>query len=397
MSKLGVVIIGLNGAVASTMIAGVHLMLQGHAPRHGMLTEANDQGPGLTERLDLVPLEGLVFGGWDLDDGDLYQAALRHNVLHPASLGQVRDALEAITPWPAVFEKRWAQALDATHLVPTSAHRAQIAAITQHIEGFKAAHGLDRVVLLNLASTERYQAELPVHASLAAFEAGLDADDAAISPTMRYLYAANALGIPHANFTPSLSNIPALAEQAEACGVPFAGMDGKTGQTLVKTAIGGMFRVRRLFVEGWYSTNILGNNDGRVLDEPGSNETKVRSKSSVLDSVVGHVVPNHQIHIHYYKPRGDAKEAWDNIDMIGFAGAPMQMKINFLCQDSILAAPVALDLVRLLDVGQRRGERGIARHLSLFFKSPHHADGEAPVHDLYAQEQLLMDWVNAQA
>jgi myo-inositol-1-phosphate synthase len=174
-------------------------------------------------------------------------------------------------------------------------------------------------------------------------------------------------------------------------------MDGKTGQTLLKTALAPMLRARRLFIEGWYSTNILGNSDGQVLEAPSSNKTKVASKASVLDSIVGYKVENHQVHIHYYRPRGDSKEAWDNIDIVGFAGIPMQIKIDFLCQDSALAAPLVIDLVRLLDVAKRHGERGIQRQLSMFFKSPYHAPGEAPVHDLFKQEKLLLDWARAHA
>lgn len=397
MSPLGVVFIGLSGAVATTVIAGVHLMLKGLAPRNGMLTEANDIGPGLSDRLEFAALEGMVFGGWDLADTDLHTAALRHGVLPAHTLAAVAPELAALRPWPAVFDPAVTANLSGDHVVPSSGHRAQVAAIETDLANFRAAHGLSQLVLVNLASTETWRARDPAHASLAAFEAALDADDAAITPLMRYLYAANRQGVAHANFTPTLANVPALREQAETCRVPYAGMDGKTGQTLVKTALGAMFRVRRLFVDGWYSVNFLGNNDGKVLDAPGSNQTKVASKSSVLDSVVGHAVPHHQVHIHYYQPRGDAKEAWDNIDFTGFAGVPMQMKINFLCQDSILAAPLVIDLVRLLAVAQAAGEVGIQRGLSLFFKSPYHLDGEAPVHDLFAQERLLTDWVEAVA
>jgi myo-inositol-1-phosphate synthase len=245
---------------------------------------------------------------------------------------------------------------------------------------------------VNLASTETHLEESAVHASLAAFEAGLDKSDPAISPAMRYFYAAAEQGIPYCNFTPSCTNVPALAELAARTQTPYAGMDGKTGQTLLKTVLAAMMRVRRLKIEGWYSTNVLGNNDGLILDAPGSNKTKVLSKSSVLDSIVGYHVENHQVHIHYYKPRGDSKEAWDNIDIVGFAGLPMQMKVDFLCQDSGLAAPLVVDLVRLLDAAKQAGESGIQRQLSMFFKSPFHAPGEVPVHDLFKQEKLLLDW-----
>jgi len=246
--------------------------------------------------------------------------------------------------------------------------------------------------MVNLASTEPYLAEAPAHKTLAAFEAAIKSNDKVITPAMRYFYAANELGVPYVNFTPSLTNVPALAEHAEKMKNPYAGMDGKTGQTLVKTAIAAMFRVRRLHIDGWYSTNILGNNDGFVLADPEANKTKVLSKQSVLDSIVGYPVENHQVHIHYYKPRGDSKEAWDNIDLVGFAGVPMQMKINFLCQDSALAAPIVLDLVRLIDIAKQNGEKGIQRQLSLFFKSPYAAPGETPAHDLFKQEKLLLDW-----
>jgi myo-inositol-1-phosphate synthase len=271
-------------------------------------------------------------------------------------------------------------------------YRAQIEQLTRDVQEFKRKHELDRLVMVNLASTESYLEIAPVHATIEAFEAGLDRDDPAISPAMRYFYVANKLGIPHCNFTPSLTNIPALAEQAARTRTPYGGGDGKTGQTLLKTALASVMRARRWHIEGWYSTNILGNNDGLVLHAPGSNKTKVLSKASVLDSIVGYHVENHAVHIHYYKPRGDAKEAWDNIDIVGFGGVPMQIKVNFLCQDSVLAAPLVLDLVRLLDVAKRAGESGIQRQLSLFFKSPHHAPGETPVHDLFKQEQLLLKW-----
>jgi myo-inositol-1-phosphate synthase len=246
--------------------------------------------------------------------------------------------------------------------------------------------------MVNLASTETYLEVSAEHKTVAAFEKALDESSAVISPAMRYFYTAAKLGIPYCNFAPSLTNIPALAEIAVKHQAPYAGMDGKTGQTLMKTALAAMFRVRELKIDGWYSTNFLGNNDGLILDSPGSNKTKVMSKQSVLDSIVGYHVDNHQVHIHYYKPRGDQKEAWDNIDIVGFGGIPMQIKVNFLCSDSGLAAPLVVDLVRLLDVAKRTGEAGIQRQLSMFFKSPYHGEGETPVHDLFKQEQLLLNW-----
>jgi len=228
---------------------------------------------------------------------------------------------------------------------------------------------------------------------VAAFEAGLQRNDERISPAMKYLYLACKLGAPHVNFTPSLTKVPALESLAETSGIPIAGEDGKTGQTLLKTALAPAFAVRQLHVQGWFSTNILGNNDGRVLDDPESNKTKVASKLSVLDEILGYEVTDHQVHINYYRPRGDEKEAWDNIDVLGFLGERMQIKINFLCKDSILAAPLVIDLVRLMDVAQRSGERGIQAQFSLFFKAPYHREGERAVNDLFKQNALLHEWV----
>jgi myo-inositol-1-phosphate synthase len=399
MNRIGVAIVGVNGAVASTVIAGVELMKRGLVPRIGMVTEKTDAriAESITELLEFAPLDSLVFAGWDLQFANVYEGALHHKVLAPHVLDQVRSELERIQPWPAVFSSSYVEKLVGKNVLPVSGYREEIAILERNLEAFKKANNLDRMVMVNLASTERFLEVQPAHQSLRAFEAGLDANDPAISPAMRYFYVANKLRVPYCNFTPSLTNVPALASQAEEFGNPFAGMDGKTGQTLLKTAMASMFRARRLLIEGWYSTNFLGNGDGMVLDGPGSNKTKVLSKAAVLDSIVGYHVENHQVHIHYYKPRGDSKEAWDNIDIVGFAGVPMQIKVNFLCQDSALAAPLVIDLVRLLDVAKRVGERGIQRQLSFFFKSTYVAPGETPVHDLFKQEKLLIDWARAHA
>jgi myo-inositol-1-phosphate synthase len=399
MNRIGVAIVGINGAVSSTLVAGVELMKRGLVPRIGMVTERSDAriAESLTELLDFAPLESLVFGGWDLQFANCYEGALHHRVLPPHVLEAVRPDLESVRPWPAIFKSDYVENLAGTNVTRARTHMEQISQIERDLERFRTDHSLDRIVMVNLASTERFLEAQPVHRDLRAFEAGLYASDPAITPAMRYFYAANRLQIPYCNFTPSLTNVPALDEQANEMGNPFAGMDGKTGQTLLKTALASMFRARRLLVEGWYSTNFLGNGDGQVLDAPSSNRTKVLSKSAVLDSIVGYHVENHQVHIHYYKPRGDSKEAWDNIDIVGFAGMPMQIKINFLCQDSALAAPLVIDLVRLLDVARRSGERGIQRQLSIFFKSPYCLPGESPVHDLFKQEKLLLDWARAHA
>ncbi|HEY1958300.1 MAG TPA: inositol-3-phosphate synthase [Polyangiaceae bacterium] len=392
MKKLGVCIVGLHGAVATTIVAGVHMMVKGLAPRYGMVTEKT---PGATAEsiadwLDFAPVEGLVFAGWDPRFKNAYEGAVHHKVFQTDQLRAVKEQLETTVAWPAVIAKNGKT--PEGNFVMADNIRDQIEIIKKNITEFKAKNGLDHVVLVNLASTEQYLDEAPAHKTLAAFEKAIDANDKVINAAMRYFYAANELGVPYVNFTPSLTNVPALAEHAEKKNNPYAGMDGKTGQTLVKTALGSMFRVRRLHVDGWYSTNILGNNDGAVLADPEACKTKVLSKQSCLDSVLGYHVENHQVHIHYYKPRGDSKEAWDNIDLVGFGGIPMQMKIDFLCQDSALAAPVVLDLVRIIDVAKQNGEKGIQRQMSLFFKSPYAAPGEAPVHDLFKQEKLLLDW-----
>lgn len=389
--RLGVCIVGSNGAVASTVIAGCVLMRKGLVPRSGMITET----PAFMRGLNLAPLEGLVFGGWDLKAGSTYAAAIEHGVIPRHLLDAVKDDLEAINPWPGVTSPRFLTAMAGKNVVAGATFREELAILEGHLAAFKRAHDLSRVVIVNLTSTEKFTQVTDVHRSLAAFEAGLDASDPMISPAMKYLYLSCKLGIPHANFTPSLTKVPALEKLSEQTGTPVAGEDGKTGQTLLKTMIAPGLVVRQLKVDGWFSTNILGNNDGLVLNDPEANKTKVTSKMSVLDSILGYPVPDHQVHIHYYRPRGDDKEAWDNIDLEGFLGERMQLKINFLCKDSILAAPLVIDLARLLESARQHGERGIQRQLSVFFKSPYATDGETPVHDLFAQFEMLKQWVAA--
>jgi myo-inositol-1-phosphate synthase len=391
-SRIGVCIIGSNGAVATTVMAGVALMRKGLVPRRGMITEGR-----LGQLLDLAPLDGIVFGGWDLRHDNAYDAATSHEVVQRHLLDQVKEELAAFKPWPATASAKFLHSMAGKNLVAAETVRDELRILEEHIQKFKADNRLERVVMVNLTSTEKFCEVEDVHKTIEAFEAGLDNNDERISPAMKYLYVACKLGIPHVNFTPSLSKVPALERLAEKCGVPIAGEDGKTGQTLLKTVLAPAFAIRQLHVDGWYSTNILGNNDGLVLNDPGSNKTKVTSKQQVLDDILGYKVQDHQVHIHYYKPRGDAKEAWDNIDVSGFLGERMQIKVDFLCKDSILAAPLVLDLVRLVDVAKRRGERGIQRQLSVFFKAPYHTDGERPVHDLFKQYDLLMRWAESLA
>ena len=388
MNRLGVLIVGAGGAVASTVIAGVALMKRGLAPKVGMVTETE-----LGARLGVASLDGLVFGGWDLRADDLYTAAVREKIVPRHLLKEVEAELKEIKPCPGVVSPKFLKSITGKHVVAARNFREEIELLSKDVKEFKAKNKLERVVIVNLTSTEKYCEVSDVHRSLSAFEAGLDKSDERISPAMKFLYMAIKLGCPHVNFTPSLSKIPALEELSMSAGVPIAGEDGKTGQTYLKTALAPAFRVRQLMVDGWFSANILGNNDGKVLDDPESNKTKVASKLSVLDEILGYPVPDHQVHIDYYRPRGDEKEAWDNIDLIGFIGERMQLKINFLCKDSILAAPLVLDLARLVDAAHRVGERGIQRQLSLFFKAPYHSEGEMAVNDLFKQNQLLQDWV----
>jgi myo-inositol-1-phosphate synthase len=385
--KIGVCIVGSNGAVATTMIAGVALMKKGLSPRRGMITEGK-----LGQMLDLASLDKMVFAGWDLRADNAYEAAVSHDVIQRHLLDQVKEELLAFTPWPATASSKFLHTMAGKNLVAAKNAREEIAILEKNLTTFKAQHHLDSVVMVNLTSTEKFCELSDVHMTIEAFEKGLDQSDERISPSMKYLYAACKTGTPHVNFTPSLSKIPALEMLAEKCGVPIAGEDGKTGQTLLKTVLAPMFAARELKVDGWYSTNILGNNDGLVLNDPESNKTKVTSKSKVLDSILGYKVEDHQVHIHYYKPRGDAKEAWDNIDVSGFLGERMQIKVDFLCKDSILAAPLALDLVRLVDYAKRVGEKGIQRQLSMFFKAPYHTEGEQPVHHFFEQNSMLMKW-----
>jgi myo-inositol-1-phosphate synthase len=370
------------------VIAGVALMRKGLVPRNGMITET-----AVFEKLGLAPIDGLVFGGWDLRHDTAYEAAISHEVVPRHLLDQVKEDLSAIRPWPAAASPHFLTAMAGKNVVAAATFREEIALLSKNIEAFKRDNDLSKVVMVNLTSTEKYTEVSDVHRTIEAFEAGLDASDPRISPAMKYLYVAIQNNIPHANFTPSLTKIPALEKLSEDKGVPVTGEDGKTGQTLLKTVLAPSFVIRQLKVNGWFSTNILGNNDGLVFNDPAANKTKVTSKKSVLDSVLGYPVPDHQVHIHYYRPRGDAKEAWDNIDIEGFLGERMQLKLNFLCKDSILAAPLAIDLARLLEAAHRFGERGIQRQLSVFFKAPYHTDGETPQHDLFKQHTMLEQWV----
>ncbi len=403
--RLGVLLAGL-GAVSTTFIAGVLAVRKGIAKPIGSLTQmgtvrlgkrTDGRSPGIDELVPLAPLDNLVFGGWDIFEDDCYDAARTAGVLDRSLLEQVKPELEAIKPWPAVFDRRYVKRLDGPNVKGPRNKRDLAEALIDDIRRFKESQKLDRLVLIWCGSTEVFLKETDVHRSVAAFEKGLASNDDGIPSSMIYAYAAIREGIPYANAAPNLSaDVPALVDLAVKTGAPVAGKDLKTGQTLIKTIIAPGLKARLLGVSGWYSTNILGNRDGEVLDDPESFKTKEESKKSVLDYILQPTLyPElyehlcHVVRINYYPPRGDNKEGWDNIDLFGWLGYPMQLKINFLCRDSILAAPIVLDLVLFLDLAKRAGMSGIQEWLSFYFKSPMHAPELYPEHDLFIQLMKL--------
>jgi myo-inositol-1-phosphate synthase len=403
--KLGILLVGL-GAVSTTFIAGVLAIRKGLSKPIGSLTQmgtirlgkrTDGRSPRIGDLFPLASLDDIVFGGWDLFDENCYEAARTAGVLEPALLDQIKPDLEAITPWPAVFDQRYVKRLSGTH-VKTGRNKKDLAdQVIADVRRFKKEKGLDRLVMVWCGSTEVYLTETPAHASVEAFEQALEANDDAIPSSMIYAYAAITEGIPYANAAPNLSaDIPALVALAATTQTPLAGKDLKTGQTLIKTIIAPGLKARLLGVEGWYSTNILGNRDGEVLDDPESFRTKEESKKSVLDYILQpHLYQDlyndlhHVVRINYYPPRGDNKEGWDNIDLVGWLGYKMQLKINFLCRDSILAAPIVLDVALFLDLTKRAGMHGIQEWLSFYFKSPQHAPELYPEHDLFIQLMKL--------
>ena len=386
--KLGVAVVGLGGAVATTAVAGIEMLKAGSNSLAGLPLADRDIA-------DMAAYRDLEFGGWDLSDNDLGACALQHGILGEKELANGASALKSMKAWPAVGSRAHCANIDGNNRM-ADGHRAAIDQIKSDLDRFKEERGLDRVVVVNLASTERMPPrDMASLASLDAFNKGLDADDPDISPAMLYAYAAIDSGTPYANFTPSVAADAApLAQLAQDRGVPVAGKDGKTGQTFMKTVIAPALKDRSLHVDGWFSTNILGNSDGLALDDPKSLESKLGTKGSVLDDILGYKVEDHIIMIHYYKPRGDDKEAWDNIDITGFLGQKMQLKLNFLCKDSILAAPLAIEIARCLDLAAKRGQGGVREELSLFFKLPQTAGGKAPQHGFPQQQAMLDAWLN---
>ncbi len=355
------------------------------------------RSPLIKDFVPLASLDDLVFGAWDIFEDDCHDAARTAGVLDASLLDKLRPELKAIRPWPAVFDQRYVKRLMGPNVKTGASKRDLAAQVTADIRHFKAEHKLDRLVMIWCGSTEIFMEPQPVHESLAAFEEGLERSDPAIPSSMVYAYAAVKEGVPYANAAPNLSgDIPAINELASQTGSPLAGKDLKTGQTLIKTIIAPGLKARLLKVTGWFSTNILGNRDGEVLDDPESFKTKEESKKSVLDYILQpDLYPtlyddlHHVVRINYYPPRGDNKEGWDNIDIVGWLDYPMQLKINFLCRDSILAAPIVLDLVLFLDLAKRSGMSGTQEWLSFYFKSPVHADGLYPEHDLFIQLMKL--------
>src|SRR5262245_25614334 len=403
--KLGILLVGL-GAVSTTVMAGVHAIRKKLAPPIGSLTELGTirlgkrteaRSPRIRELFDLPPLDDIVFGGWDIFEEDCYAAARTAGVLEPSLLDQLRADLEAVKPMPAVFDRQYVKRLDGPNVKKGRNKKDLADQLIDDIRSFKAKHGCSRLVLVWCGSTEVFMTESPAHQSVAAFERALEESDPSIPSSMIYAYAAIKEGIPYANAAPNLSaDVPALLELAAQTKSPLAGKDLKTGQTLVKTIVAPGLKARLLGVSGWYSTNILGNRDGEVLDDPESFKTKEESKKSVLDYIFQpHLYPglydklHHVVRINYYPPRGDNKEGWDNIDLVGWLGYPMQLKINFLCRDSILAAPIVLDTALFLDLAKRAGMSGIQEWLSFYFKSPMHAPGLYPEHDLFIQLMKL--------
>ena len=394
------------GAVSTTTIAGVLAVRRGLAPPIGALTQmgtirlgkrTEGRSPLIKDFVPLAALNDVVFGAWDLFQDNAYEAAKTAGVLEAQLLEQVKPELEAIEPMSAVFDRRYVKRLDGPNVKKGKTKKDLADQLIEDMRRFKKEHNCDRLVMVWCGSTEVFLTESPAHATLAAFEKALEANDDNIPSSMIYAYAAIKEGLPYANAAPNLSaDVPALLELAAQTGSPLAGKDLKTGQTLIKTIIAPGLKARLLGVEGWYSTNILGNRDGEVLDDPESFKTKEESKKSVLDYILQpNLYPElykdlcHVVRINYYPPRGDNKEGWDNIDIFGWLNYKMQLKVNFLCRDSILAAPIVLDVALFLDLARRSGMGGIQEWLSFYFKSPMHAAGLYPEHDLFIQLMKL--------
>jgi myo-inositol-1-phosphate synthase len=403
--KVGVLLPGL-GAVATTFIAGVESVRRGLAEPFGSVSQmqtirlgkrTEDRTPLIRDFAPLASLDQLVFGAWDPIPDDAYDSAKAARVLNDRDIEPVADFLRTVRPMPAVFDSDYVKRLDGPN-VKTGANRLELGQqLREDIRRFRNDNGCDRLVMVWCGSTEVFLEPGPAHETLEAFEAAMEANDPAIAPSMVYAWAALKEGVPYANGAPNLSaDVPALRELATETGVPIAGKDFKTGQTLMKTIIAPGLKARMIGLRGWFSTNILGNRDGEVLDDPESFKTKEESKLGVLEHILQpDLYPQlygdmyHKVRINYYPPRGDNKEGWDNLDIYGWLGYPMQIKIDFLCRDSILAAPIVLDLALFLDLAGRAGLSGIQEWLSFYFKSPMTAPRLYPEHDLFIQHMKL--------
>jgi myo-inositol-1-phosphate synthase len=403
--KLGILTPGM-GAVATTFIAGVEAIRKKISEPIGSLTQMGtirlgkrneNRVPSIREFIPLAELDDIVFGGWDLFEDNAYDAAIKAGVLSRELLDQVKPFLQKISPMKAVFDQHYVKKLSGSWVKKGKSWKDLAEQLMDDIRLFKEKEGCERLVMIWCASTEVFMKPSRVHQDLKSFEKGLAEHSPDIAPSMVYAYAALSLGIPFANGAPNLTvDIPALNELAMKNNVPICGKDFKTGQTLMKTILAPGLKARLIGLNGWFSTNILGNRDGEVLDDPESFKTKEESKLSVLEYILQpRLYPElydnfyHKVRINYYPPRGDNKEGWDNLDIFGWLGYPMQIKIDFLCRDSILAAPIVLDLALFLDLAQRIGFRGIQEWLSFYFKSPMHAAGLYPEHDLFIQLMKL--------
>jgi myo-inositol-1-phosphate synthase len=409
--RLGLLTPGM-GAVASTTFAGIVAARQGRAVPVGSLTQlahirlgdrAEGRNPLIREFVPIASLDDIVFGGWDPISPNALEAARTAGVLQDKDLNPISAELEGITSMPAVFDRRWVSKLEGRR-VKTGTSKWDLAQqLVADIERFRVENGCDRLVMVWCGSTEAYSEPTAVHESIEAFEAGMKSDDPSIAPSQLYAWAAITSGVPFANGAPNLTvDFPAMIEYAKQRRVPIAGKDFKTGQTLMKTILAPGFKARMLGLEGWYSTNILGNRDGEVLDDPENFKSKEVSKLGVLDTILQpEVYPelygdiDHVVRINYYPPRGDNKEGWDNIDIFGWMGYPMQIKVNFLCRDSILAAPIVLDLALFMDLAGRAGQAGVQEWLSFYFKAPQPSTAAGPEHDIFIQQIKLKNTLRA--
>ena len=403
--KLGVLIPGI-GAVSTTFIAGVEAVKRGMAAPIGSLTQlatirlgkrTDNRSPMIKDFVPLAGLDDLVFGGWDIYEDTAYEAAANARVLDAPQLEKLKEPLSAIKPMKAVFDQEYVKRINGPNVKEARTKMDKAEMLLEDIRNFQETNGVSRSVMIWCGSTEVFHRPAAVHQTLKDFECGLMKNDPEIAPSQIYAYAALKSGIPFANGAPNLTtDTPALLELARERNIPICGKDFKTGQTFMKTLIAPGLKARMLGLNGWFSTNILGNRDGEVLEDPGSFKSKEETKLSVLDQILQpklhpELYGNfyHAVRINYYPPRGDAKEGWDNIDIFGWLGYPMQIKIDFLCRDSILAAPLVLDLVLFMDLAQRSGMRGIQEWLSFYFKAPMHAPGLYPEHDIFIQLMKL--------